>query len=295
MTSIASGRAELGYLLKVSRPGFWLTQLWFYLLPLARVPVLDSGRFWLGAIYFSIGLGFALYGWNDLVDTETDRFNPRKDSLLFGARGTPDQLGRLPWVIAFVQLPFVVIFTLIEGPRMAVWFAALFAATVLYNHFPPSGLKGRPPFELFNQLGYLLVFVGSSWLNQVPQLPWPTFVFGGLFAMHSHLFGEIMDIGPDRAAGRRTTASVLGVTRTKVLLVAFLAAESGVVFAFFKNPLVGGALGLAAVWFLLDALVLWRDRPYTAAQMRFFFLGWNAVALASMAWIWQTGALSFVR
>jgi 4-hydroxybenzoate polyprenyltransferase len=31
------------------------------------------------------------------------------------------------------------------------------------------------------------------------------FVFGALFAMHSHLFGQIMDVAPDRLAGRRTT------------------------------------------------------------------------------------------
>lgn len=288
-------RPELSYLLKVSRPGFWLTQLWFYFLPLAQLPVLESPRFWLGAIYFSVGLGFVLYGWNDLVDAETDQFNPRKDSLLFGARGTAEQLARLPWIIVFVQLPFVIAFILLEGPKMAAWFGALFLATALYNHLPPSGLKGRPPFELLNQLGYLLVFVGSSWINQVPQLPWPTFVFGALFAMHSHLFGEIMDIAPDRAAGRQTTASLLGVVRSKLLLVAFLAVESALVFTFFKNPFVGGALALAAAWFLGDALVLWRDRSYTTSQMRFFFLGWNGVALASIFWIWQTGALSFVR
>lgn len=295
MTNLPPGRTEFAYLLKVSRPGFWITQLWFYFLPLAQVSVLESGRFWLGTIYFSAGLGFALYGWNDLVDAETDRFNPRKDSLLFGARGTPEQLARLPWFIVLVQLPFVIIFTLLEGPKMAAWFLALFAATALYNHFPPSGLKGRPPFELLNQVGYLLVFVGSSWLNRVPQLPWATFVFGGLFAMHSHLFGEIMDVAPDRAAGRRTTASVLGVIRTKYLLVALLAVESALVFVFFKNLLIGGALALAAVWFLLDGLVLWRDRPYTTTQMRVFFLGWNGIALASIFWIWQTGALSFLH
>jgi 4-hydroxybenzoate polyprenyltransferase len=288
-------RGELGYLLKVSRPGFWLTQIWFYLLPLAQVPVLDSPRFWLGVAYFSFGLGMVLYGWNDLVDADTDQLNPRKDSFLFGARGTPQQLARLPWIIAFAQVPFVVAFTALEGPRMLGWFAVLWAATALYNHFPPSGLKSRPPFEVLNQLGYLLVFVGSSWLNDVPQPPWPTFVFGGLFAMHSHLFGEIMDVAPDRAAGRRTSASVLGIQRTKFLLVGFLAVESALVAVCFKNALIAGALAAGAGWFLLDAFVLWRERNYTPMHMRFFFVAWNLVAAGSMGWIWRTAALSVVR
>src|SRR4051812_17813800 len=101
-------RGEFAFLVKVSRPGFWLTQLWFYLLPLAQAPLLDSPRFWFGVIYFSVGLGFVLYGWNDLVDAETDQLNPRKDSFWFGARGSREQLARLPGIIALVQLPFVV-------------------------------------------------------------------------------------------------------------------------------------------------------------------------------------------
>lgn len=287
--------AEFGYLLKVSRPGFWLTQVWFYLLPLAQARLLDSPRFWFGIVYISFGLGFVLYGWNDLVDAETDRLNPRKDSFLFGARGTPAQLARLPWQIVLVQIPFCVALVWLDGWRMLGWFAALLGATALYNHFPPSGLKGRPPFEVLNQLGYLLVFVFSSWLNAVPQLPWPTFAFGALFAMHSHLFGEIMDLAPDAASGRRTTATVLGVVKTKGLLVAFLAAESTLVFVCFKNLWIGAGLVAAAGWFLLDALVLWRERPYSATQMRVFFIGWNIVAAASMVWLWQTAALSALR
>jgi 4-hydroxybenzoate polyprenyltransferase len=288
-------RAEFSYLLKVSRPGFWLTQVWFYMLPLAQVPVLESPRFWLGIVYITFGLGFVLYGWNDLVDAEVDRLNPRKDSFLFGARGNPLQLARLEWQIALVQLPFVVVFVWLEGPRMIAWFAALILATALYNHFPPSGLKGRPPWDILNQLGYLLVFVLSSWLNHVPQLPWPTFVFGALFAMHSHIFGEIMDIEPDRAAGRRTTATLFGVRATKVLVATLLAVESAVVFTFFGNALIGGGLLLAATGFVIDALFLTRGRPYQPRQMSAAFIAWNCIAAATIGWLWQTAALSIVR
>jgi 4-hydroxybenzoate polyprenyltransferase len=291
----SDGRTTFVYLLKVSRPGFWLTHVWFYLLPLAQVPLLDSPRFWFGIVYITFGLGFVLYGWNDMFDVDSDRLNPRKDSFLFGARGTPPQLARLRWQIALVQLPFVVVCVGLDGPRMLGWFAALILATALYNHFPPSGLKGRPPWEIVNQLGYLLVFVFSSWLNQVPQLPWPTFVFGAFFAMHSHLFGEIMDIEPDRATGRRTTATVLGVRTTKGIVATLLAAESAIVFMFFKNGLIGGGLMLAAAGFVVDAFFLGRDRPYAPWQMRAAFIGWNITAAATMMWLWHTAALSVVR
>jgi 4-hydroxybenzoate polyprenyltransferase len=286
---------EASYLLKVSRPGFWLTSVWFYLLPLGRVRLLDSWTFWLGIVYVSFGLGFIIYGWNDTVDAETDRLNPRKDSFLFGARGTPAQLARLPRQIAVSQLPFAAIFLWLEGPKILVWFAALATAAFLYNQWPRPGLKGRPPFELLNQAGYLLVFVLSSWLNHVPPLPWQTFAFGLLFAMHSHLLGEIMDVEPDRAAGRATTAVRIGVRAAKCAVAGMLLVESALVEIAFRNHLIGGALAAGAIWFLLDAAMLWRDRPYPTAYMRLILLGWNGVAVVSMVWIWSTAALSVVR
>ena len=277
--------------LKVSRPGLWSTAAWFYLLPTGRSGVLGSWQFWLGLFYVTFPLGFFLYGWNDLGDRETDRLNPRKGNYLFGARGTDEQLARLPLHIACTQAPFVALFLAQEGTRMLGWFAALALANTLYNT-PPFRWKSRPPLDLVNQVGYLLVFVLGSWLDDLPQLPWATFVFGGLFAMHSHLFGQIMDILPDRQAGRRTTATLLGVRASKLLLILFLAAESALVTLLFQNVAIGAFLGLAALWFLLDVCVIWKDRLYTQAQIRLFALGLNVVALGSMPWMWASGSLT---
>ncbi len=152
--------------------------------------------------------------------------------------------------------------------------------------------KSRPPLDLVNQIGYLLVFLLSSWLNDLPQLPWATFLFGALFAMHAHLFGQIMDILPDREAGRRTTATLLGVRASKLLLVLFLVAESALVAVLFKNAAIGAFLGLAAVWFLLDVGLIWKERLYTQGQIRLFAFGLNGVALGSMPWMWATGSLT---
>ena len=282
---------ELQFLLKASRPGFYLTALWFYLLPAGGVFVFDSWRFWLGAVYVTLPLGLLIYGWNDIVDYETDRLNPRKGTFLFGAKATPAQLRRLPLAIALVQAPFLAAFLWLEGWRVLPWAAALILATAIYNG-PRGGLKGRPPFELLNQIGYVLVFVLASWLAGVPQLPWSTFVFGALFAMHSHLFGQIMDVVPDRAAGRRTTAVVLGIVLSKLLLVGFLVVEAALVGWYSADLAMAAFLAAAAAWFLADATLLWRERLYETAQMRLFLLGWNAVALASMPLVWWSGALT---
>jgi 4-hydroxybenzoate polyprenyltransferase len=300
MPSTATSPAELGvyrglssltFTIKASRPGLWATAAWFYLLPLGRRHVFDSAGFWVGLIYVTLPLGLIIYGWNDIADAEIDRFNPRKGTFLFGARGSREQLVRLPLIIAIVQAIFAAMFFYLVGPKMLIWFAALVAFTTIYN-LPRYGLKRHPPFDILNQAGYLLVFVLSSWLSHAPQLSWPAMLFGALFAMHSHVFGEIMDIEPDRLGGRRTTATVIGMLPSKFLISGMLVVEALVMFQYFGDIWISGALAFGALWFLLDAVVLWRSRPYSLAQMRIFMLGWNAIALGTMGWVWTTASLA---
>jgi 4-hydroxybenzoate polyprenyltransferase len=289
---LAGTLAEGKFLLKSARPGFWTTTIWFFFLPLGQRAVFDTAGFWLGLACVTFPLGLLIYGWNDLVDAETDRFNPRKDTFLFGARPTPEQRRRLPWLIAVVQMPFFVLIAMQVGMlRAAAWYATIVTAVALYNQ-PPFSWKSRPPLEVLNQAGYLVVFVLSSWLLHLPQLPWQTFVFGALFAMHSHVFGEIMDFEPDRQAGRRTTATLLGMVPAKWLIVVLLTFEAAWVWWFFRDGWIAAFLAASAGWFVADALVLWRERPYAPWQMRAFFLGWNAVAIGSLPWIWRHASLT---
>ena len=289
--AVRGWRREALFLVKVARPGFWTTSLWFYLLPLGQRHVFGQWTFWLGLFYVMFPLGLLIYGWNDLVDAETDRLNPRKGTFLFGARPNEAQLAALPWWMAAVELSFAAAFVCLLGPKALAWVAAMVFATMIYN-WPPPGLKGRPPFELLNQAGYLLVFVLSSWLNGVPQLPWQTFLFGTLFAMHAHLFGQIMDVEPDRLSGRRTTAVLIGTVPAKVLISTLLLAEGVLVYLGFHDWLIAAFLAASAGWFTLDALLLWRARTYRPVEMRCFLLGWNAVAVVSMGWVWSTATLT---
>lgn len=277
--------SDLSFTLQASRPGLWLTSVWFYMLPLGGRNLLPSVPFWLGLLYVTFPMGLLLYGWNDLVDFEVDRRNPRKGSFLFGARGTLEQLRRLPLRIALVQAPFVIALCYLCGPRMLLCFAGMVAAAAVYN-WPHYGFKSRPPLEILNQAGYLFVFLLSSWTNQAPPLRWPALLFGALFAMHSHVFGEIMDLEPDASSGRRTTAVLIGRVRAKFLIVAFLIAETTLVYTFFRDMVLTVFLLGSAVWFVLDATLMWRGRPYTPGQMRFAMLAWNAIAVGSMPWVW---------
>lgn len=283
--------SELVFLLQVSRPGLWSTTALFYLMPLGRADLLHSRVLWLGLFYVLFPLGFLLYGVNDIVDAEADRLNPRKGTFLFGSLGAAEQLSALRWKIAGVQIPFLIIFSFLIGPRIFGWFAVLLLAVALYNA-PRFGWKSHPPFDVLIQASYLLVFVLSSWLNGAPQLPWQTFLFGAMFAMHSHIFGEVMDLGPDRLSGRRTTGTLLGAVPSKLLIVGFLGLETVLVYVFFGDIVIAGFLGLGALWFLVDAMAIWRSRAYSANEMRLFMWGWNAAAVAGMVWNWSENSLT---
>jgi len=287
-------RSEIVFLLQVSRPGLWSTTALFYLMPLGHADLLHSRTLWLGLFYVLFPLGFLLYGVNDIVDAEADRLNPRKGTFLFGSLGAAEQLAALRWKIAAVQIPFLIVFFVLIGPRIFVWFAILLLVVALYNA-PRFGWKSHSPFDVLIQASYLLVFVLSSWLNGAAQLPWQTFLFGALFAMHSHIFGEVMDVDPDRLSGRRTTATLIGAVRSKLLIAGFLCVETALVYIFFRDLVITAFLGFGAAWFVLDALVIWKNRPYSPTAMRLFMWGWNAASFAGMFWNWSIGSLTHAR
>src|SRR5260370_10304355 len=151
--------SDLIFILQGSGPGLWSTQVWFYLLPLGQRNVFHSAAFWLGALYCTFPLGLLLYGWNDYVDFEIDSINPRTGTFLFGARGSREQLHKLPLAIALVHVPFLVAFLYFAGAKVLLFFAgSVLIGGMLYN-WPRYAWKGRPPLGLLYQSRYLLVFV----------------------------------------------------------------------------------------------------------------------------------------
>lgn len=259
-------------------------------MPLGRSFNFHAASFWFGLFYIVFPLSLLLYGVNDIVDAEGDRLNPRKGTYLFGSRGADQQLRSLRWQIAAWQIPFFCLFWTYTGWRITLWFAAILFAVYVYNARPVA-LKGRPPFDVLIQSSYLLIFVLSSWLNCAPQLPWQTFLFGALFAMHSHVFGEIMDIEPDQKSGRNTLATLIGRTPAKFLVSALLLVEVFLITQYFEDRVIALFLLAGALFFLLDAVFLSKSRPYSPHQMRLFLCGWNAAAILGILWNGLHGSL----
>ncbi|MEM1323443.1 MAG: UbiA family prenyltransferase [Bacteroidota bacterium] len=282
--------AQLLFWLKVSRPGLWFATVWLYVLPTSQMEVAHSVPFWFGFFYVCFPLNFLVYGWNDIVDREVDAQNPRKDSFLFGAGGRLEQLKELWKPILVVQLltyPFLLWW---GGWPMLLLLILLLIINALYN-WPDKGLRSSPPWELLCQFGYILIVPLSMVLNQTPLLPWPTFVYLLLFAVQSHLMGEVMDVEPDRRSGRRTTATQIGVRKTKLLIIAIVLTEVLILFWVFEEYIFGGMLALGLLWLLLDLFIIFKTKQYTLWQMQLFGVMSNVVAVASMTYVWYSGCL----
>ena len=271
-------------IIKVSRPGFWPTHVWFYLLPFAQIDMLQSFSFWLGGAYVCFPLGLLLYGWNDIGDFKTDALNARKGSWLFGACPDESTRAKLPWIILAVQLPFVVLFVWLADWKMLGWFVGVCFFNFTYNNL---GFKKIPVLDLLNQVGYLMIFVLGSWLCTVKQLNAPAMIFSALFAMQSHLFGQIMDVDEDRAAGRKTTAVTIGVSLSKWLLAAIMIGEAIIAWGYLTGGSVPAFMVCGAVVFAVDAIA--GPKKYPLKFLVAFFIGWNIVAIVSMHLVWRYG------
>ena len=282
------------FYLKVSRPGLWFATGWLYILPTSQsIGISSSWIFWFGLFYTSFPLSLMVYGWNDAVDFETDALNPRKDSFWFGARGTKKQLRNI-WKPIFVsQLLTLPILVWAGGWQVLLVFAGFLIINALYN-LPKNGLRGIPPLELISQIGYLLVVPLSIFINNVEALPWQTYAYLFLFAMQSHLIGEVMDIEPDMAAGRKTTATILGTIKTKLLIIGIVVAEVALLFYTFKEYIFGGMLALGVVWLLIDVFIIYKNKTYTKSQMELLAKASNIIAIASIIYVWFSGCLLHV-
>ena len=227
------------------------------------------------------------------ITKPTGRIRARTAS--FSARaGTREQLAALPPYLVWSQLPFALALLWYGGVMAALFLCGMVAAAALYNQ-PQRGWRGRPPLELVNQAGYLLLIPLSIRLNHTPPVSAAALGYLALFCIHSHLMGEVADAIPDARAGRRTTALVLGVKNAKALIMMLVLTEGLILGFFFHDWYLGGFLLAGVAWLALDLFVLYRDRAYNRIEFQLLGLGMNVSGFASMAWVWETGTLTLPR
>lgn len=277
--------------LKISRPGLWFPTVWIYLVPFNFQDTFwESPLFWIGFFFVTFPLNYLVYGLNDYNDTKADAVNERKGNFLFGAKSNKKQLKGLLQKITWVILPFIVYFTYLSGIKMLGLLLFMILVNILYN-FNPFRIKERPPFEILIQVGYVVTAIFSTLLNNQEMLPWQTLTYLSLFAFQAHIAGEIMDIEPDIKANKKTTATLIGRKNAKLLMLFLLVLEAILLFFVFQDYVLSSFLAVFSVWLFLDIFFVFKNNPYTVAQMKLFGFAMNISALFSMIWVLYSGKL----
>lgn len=230
----------LGYLLRLSRPRFWLYTAGPVLVGVAYAAdavgdLLSPVSIALFA-YFLLPANVYLYGVNDLFDRDVDEANPKKEDK--EARWRDDSL--VTAVVAASGLVGLALFAL--TPRVAwPWLAGFFVLATQYSA-PPLRFKTTPLLDSLSNGLYLLPGAAAYAVLAGSHPPLLAVVGGWLWTMGMHTYSAIPDIDPDRAAGIQTTATWLGEEKTYAYCFACWALAA-VAFAG-VDPRLGGLLGV---------------------------------------------------
>lgn len=200
------------YLLKVSRPRFWLYLLGPYLVATVIVFNKDpiamfmSTEFWIWFLYFILPANFLIYGVNDLADQDTDKFNSKKNS--YEVKFEQNKLKYFIWIFVITNIPFL--FFTNNG--------ASFVALVLFYFFgvfyslEPIRAKSKPIIDsVFNVLYILPGIFGYLNFNggKLDGFNFWLFLAATFWCMAMHTFSAIPDIEADTKAKLKTTAVLL--------------------------------------------------------------------------------------
>lgn len=198
---------NLKYILKLSRPRFWLylagPAILGMVLGAGSVEQLLTVENFLIFLYFLIPANIMLYGINDYFDRDIDEENPKKDDKeeVYRASSFTDSI-----IVAatVTSIPVTVSLAGAAWPFM-IGFLAL---SVAYSA-PPFRFKARPFLDSLSNGLYILP-LGVAYGAITGSWPPVTVIAAGwTWSMAMHTFSAIPDIEPDRESGILTTATFL--------------------------------------------------------------------------------------
>ncbi len=205
-------RTTTGFLLRLSRPRFWLYLAGPVIVGVAYAASSPSELFSPIAValfvYFLLPANVFLYGVNDVFDADVDAENPKKSDREVRYRG--ERI--VPALVVFAAAVGIAFVPLLP-PIGAVAMGGFLALSVAYSA-PPFRFKTVPFVDSLSNGLYVLPGVVAYAAVAGGAPPIGAVVGGWLWTMGMHTFSAIPDIDPDRAAGIRTTATVLGERRT---------------------------------------------------------------------------------
>lgn len=243
-----------GFLLRVSRPRFWIYVFGPYLIGLVAAaagrtdllqwPVLCF------AVYFLFPANLLIYGINDIFDYETDRLNSKKQD--YEELVTPAEHKKLLCVILAANLPFAAI-ALYFTPGASIALLAFYFFSVFYSA-PPIRAKAVPFLDSAFNILYILpgAFACKMLSGQYP--PASILAAGAAWTAAMHAYSAIPDIEADRAAHLRTIATTLGSFRTHIFCLGMY-----FVSAALSYPYLGWTAAVAGVIYAAMILISLRS------------------------------------
>jgi len=228
----------VGYLLRLSRPRFWLYQGGPVVVgvtyaadgPAELFSPLSVALF----LYFTIPANVFLYGVNDIFDRDVDEHNPKKDEGREVSYRGDRQVTAVVVASGLLAAAFVPVL-----PRLGLLALAAWAFLAVEYSAPPFRFKTTPFLDSISNGLYILPgVVAFAALEGVAP---PVQAVGGawLWTMGMHTFSAIPDIEPDREAGIQTTATVLDDSTYYYCAICWLLAA----FVFtYVHPFFGGVL-----------------------------------------------------
>lgn len=229
-----------------SRPLSWVNTAY----PFAAGCLLLGGgfdaRLVVGTLFFLIPYNLLMYGINDVFDYESDILNPRKG----GVEGaiTPKKYHPLIiWSSILLALPFVIALIAMTPTKSWAILAVLLFFVVAYS---AKGLRFKEiPFldSVTSSIHFVGPLVYALSMLGFPSVAWPAVAAFFLWGMASQAFGAVQDIIPDREAGIKSIATVMGARVTVWFSVACYSAAALIISSYGIPGLVIGLTGLMYV------------------------------------------------
>lgn len=219
---------RLGYLLRLSRPRFWLYLAGPVLVGLVYAAETVSDLFQPISlalfVYFLVPANVFLYGINDIFDADVDTHNAKKADREVRYEGSQ-------FVIAVVLACGLLGGALIPVlSRGAIVSLLGFLILAIEYSAPPFRFKTTPGLDSLSNGLYIIPGITVYTAIRGTYPPLAAVAGGWLWTMGMHTFSAIPDIESDQRASIETTATVLGERRTYAYCAACWLAAS-LVFA----------------------------------------------------------------
>lgn len=220
------------FLLKVSRPRFWIYVFGPYIVGLACGIVTQTDflnwKVALFALYFLFPANLLIYGVNDIFDYETDRLNAKKTE--YETLVAPDRRKELWIAILITNLPFIAVSAFLGVKTFLAMLGFLFFSC--FYSAPPIRAKTKPLIDSIFNILYVFpaIFAYAILTNSFP--PFLTILAGGLWTMAMHAYSAVPDIEADKQAGFSTIATWLGSLPTLLFCLALYLASAAISFQY---------------------------------------------------------------